>query len=105
MRKRLRNKLRLGEFRAFGFEVSCRLDEDMPQDEIGRILDDFIAMIEANGLQCGGGASRGRWGAFVERKGRGSVTEEQRQIVARWLEMYPLFTEYTISELVDAWYC
>jgi uncharacterized protein YggL (DUF469 family) len=105
MKKRLRKKLRLGEFREFGFEVSCRLDEDTPVDEIRRIDDDFIAMIEANGLQCGGGSSRGRWGAFVERSGRGTVTEEHRQIVARWLETYPLFTEYTISELVDAWYC
>jgi uncharacterized protein YggL (DUF469 family) len=105
MKKRLRKKLRLGEFREFGFEISCRLDEGLSDDESERIVDDFIAMIEANGLQCGGGGVPGRWHCFVACEGRGTATEEHRQIVARWLAAHPQVTEHTIGELVDAWHC
>ncbi len=104
MKKRLRKKLRLGEFREFCFEISFQAPPGMSIDEFDKLTDDFIAMIEDNGLQFGGGGPPGTCHGVVELNGRGTVTEEHRQIVALWLESHPGITTYTIGELVDAWH-
>lgn len=104
MKKRLREKLRLGEFRQFGFEVGFRLPEDLDEASVDAFWDAFVGQaIEAPGLMCGGGCGR-VWDVFVTRTGRGSATEGDRCEVAAWLGRQPLVSDIRIGPLVDAWH-
>lgn len=103
MRKRLRKKLRLGEFRECGFEVSFRLADGLPDSHLDRFWDSFIGdAIEAHGLMCGGGCGR-VWDVFVTRPGRRSATEDDRRDITAWLQRHPDVIEARIGPLIDAW--
>ena len=97
MRKRLRKKLRKGEFREFGFEIAFRVKER--RDEL---LDRFILeAIEGNGLLFGGSEI----GGFATSTANGaSATDDQREKVRAWLEAQPEITDISIGELRDAWH-
>jgi len=100
MRKRLRKKRHLGEFREFGFQVRTVWADHLTQEQQDDAIDSFILQaIEANGLYCGGGG-RGVWGVCA----RHGATEEQRRAVERWLSQCPAVKEFTLGPLVDAWY-
>lgn len=104
MKKRLRKKLRVGEFKELGFYVRFRLPEDISDDELDTVLDQFIEVaIEGNGLEFGGGGDT-EWEGFVAVNGRGSVTEDQREKVIAWLSGNPKIVEHEVSELIDAWH-
>ena len=104
MKKRLRKKLHLGEFREFGFEVGFRLSEDLDESGLDRFWDSFIGeAIEAWGLMCGGACGR-VWDVFVTRPGRRSATEQDQRDVAGWLEQRPDVSGVQIGPLIDAWH-
>jgi uncharacterized protein YggL (DUF469 family) len=104
MKKRLRKKLRLGEFREFGFEISFRLSDDLDQPGLDGFWDSFIGeAIEARGLMCGG-ACGCAWDVFVTRTGRHSATEEDRRGLTGWLERHPNVSDVRIGPLIDAWH-
>ena len=94
MKKRLRKKRRLGEFREFGFEVEFTADES--------VLDEFIDMIEENNLQSGIGGLE-TWEGVVQGDWRQSVTEQQREIVRQWLMNHPKIQAVKAGEFVDMW--
>lgn len=53
--RRTRKKLRVGEFRQSGFDVSLRLRDTLREDELMRFWDAFILdAIERNGMAFGG---------------------------------------------------
>ncbi len=61
MKKRLRKKLRRGEFQELGFEVRFRAVDDLSDEAFDNVADAFISQaIEANGLICGGGGKMRR---------------------------------------------
>jgi len=102
MKKRLRKKLRRGEFREVGFRVQFRLLDQADETAQRSFLDAFIGdPIERNGLVCGGqhGAV---WDAFVTPRDRGTATEEHRGKVERWLQDHPEAWEVRVGPLVDA---
>ncbi len=104
MKKRLRKKLRLGEFRQLGFEVSFRLADSLPDAEVDRFWDSFIGgVIEAGDLMCGGGCGK-VWDIFVTPPGRRSATEDDRRGIAAWLHAQPDVLDVRIGPLVDAWH-
>jgi uncharacterized protein YggL (DUF469 family) len=104
VKKRLRKKLRLGEFQEFGFEVFFRLADNTPDHIFESVIDAFIShAIEANGLVCGGGGKNSGWNVFVTLDQRGSATDEHRQAVQRWLEKRAEVKDIGIGPLVDAW--
>ena len=99
--KRLRKKLRLGEFQELGFQLHAKTVTDIDEE---KLWDLFIGQaIEANGLLFGGGVGR-EINGFVTVGGRGSTSEEHRQTLAAWLEMQPEILEFEVGPLVDAWY-
>ena len=101
MKRRLRKKLRLGEFRQDCFEVQFRVDPSLDSEVMGA----FIEMIEANGLQCGGGGKPGEWSCVVQGPGsRGSTTAEDRACVLEWLQAPPDIMDVCVGPLCDAWY-
>lgn len=105
MKKRLRKKLRRGEFQELGFEICFRAAEDISEETFDNVVDAFISQaIEANGLICGGGGRKPEWEVFVTLDRRGSATEMHRQTVQRWLATYPEISTTQVGPLVDAWY-
>jgi hypothetical protein len=103
MKKRLRKKRRLGEFREFGFSVSFQFAATTSAEERDSLFDAFIAMIEALGLQFGGGGLN-NWSGFVALDSRGTATELHRHAVRRWLENHSQIQEVVVGDLVDAWH-
>ncbi len=104
MRKRLRKKLRRGEFQELGFEVRFRMSSDLREAAFDALIDAFLEQaIEAHGLMFGGGG-KSEWEGFVTLERRGSATEEHRQLVQRWFESQPHILEYQVGPLIDAWY-
>lgn len=104
MKKRLRKKLRVGEFSELGFELRITLAAGLSEIEREDAIDAFIAQaIEANELAVGGGYGE-VWNFFVTRAGVGSVTPSEREAVVAWLEAEPRFARVEASPLLDAWY-
>ncbi len=104
MKKRLRKKLRLGEFRELGFEVRFRLSDELDATALDQFWDSFIGdAIEARGLMCGGGCGR-HWDVLITRPGRTSATEEDRRAVAAWLQHGSSVADVEIGSLIDAWH-
>ena len=105
MRKRLRKKLHVGEFQELGCEVRFQVVDNLSHDAFDAVVDAFISQaIEAHGLLCGGGGKNPEWTVFVTREGRGSVTEEHRHAIERWLAARPEVKTVQIGPLIDAWY-
>ncbi|MBT4864946.1 MAG: DUF469 family protein [Planctomycetaceae bacterium] len=104
MRKRLRKKLRLREFREDCLPLNFNMQADLSADERNKILDRFIQMIEDAGLQFGGGGRGTEWSGIAETCGRGSVTAEHRRTVLEWLERQPQILNATAGPLIDGWY-
>ena len=104
MNKRLRKKLRLGEFRELGFELRMTLVSDLSEGAVQDALDDFINdAIEDQDLAVGGGFGE-TWNFFVTRMRPGSVTEAERDAVVAWVKADPRFASVEVSPLLDAWY-
>jgi len=104
MRKRLRKKLRLGEFSELGFELRLRLREGLTEADAETAIDDFIReAIESRDLAVGGGYGE-VWNFFVTRVLPGSVNEDERSAVLAWLHADSRFTNVQASPLLDAWY-
>jgi uncharacterized protein YggL (DUF469 family) len=105
MRKRLRKKLRRGEFTEYAFDVQYSLKAGMSAAAVDEFLDRFLEhAIEAHHLRCGGGGQGVGWDFLVTKAGRGSPTEEQRSAVDAWLAAQPEVGSYTVGHFVDAWY-
>jgi uncharacterized protein YggL (DUF469 family) len=105
MRKRLRKKLRLAEFKQMGFEVRYRTDAGLTEAARDALLDSFILQaIEANDLSCGGGGGPEEWDFFVCANGRRSSTEADRERVRDWLERQPDIAQVLVGRLQDAWH-
>lgn len=101
MRRRLRKKCHLGEFREDRFNVtfSLSIDKKSAQEEF---LDQFVAAIEVNGLVCGGSCYT-EWNLFVTAY-RGSAVETDRTYVLTWLERQPMVKDIVIGPLIDTWW-
>ncbi|WP_146410024.1 50S ribosome-binding protein YggL [Allorhodopirellula heiligendammensis] len=80
MNKRIRKKRRIGEFREDCFDLQFRIDASISLQDVDKLTDNFIAMIEQNQLQFGGGGQYD-WSGVVQGPWRGSVTQEDREAV------------------------
>ncbi|WP_315807635.1 YggL family protein [Pseudomonas sp. C9-3] len=99
--RRLRKKLCVDEFQELGFELSFKYREGKDEDSIGNFLKRFAAdVVEPNDLVYSGCDEYG----FICLARRGSVNNEQRELVEGWLRQQPELAEFTVSPLIDAWY-
>lgn len=98
--RRLRKKLRIGEFKDNGFSVRISLAESLSPKESENFWSAFIFdLIEARRLAFGGGED-----GYITRRGRGSATEEDRDAVSAWLNLHPAVEQVVVGPLEDAWY-
>ena len=99
--RRLRKKLRIGEFREDGFEVEFKFAQLMTNDEKVDFLFKFIEeVIEARDLSFGGGES-----GYVTRSGRGSATDADRvQVLTTGSLPYSVKIRYELVREDGNWY-
>ena len=103
MKRRLRKKRRLGEFREDCFELSFEFCAPITRDRADSEIDDFIDMIESRSLQFGGGGKY-VWSGIVQGAYRRSATESDRTAVASWLRRNPRIVAVKVGPLRDAWH-
>lgn len=97
VRKRLRKKNRLGEFREYGFEIAFEISS---QTDWNGVFTAFIEeAIERHGLQFGGSP---HGGFATVNKPRASATQRHREMVRSWLETRSDVSNVRIGELRDA---
>lgn len=107
MRKQLRKKRHLGEFRQFGFSVKCKLRDGISSDDFDHFIDAFVAeAIERQGLVFGGGGSPTTgWDGIACRHHRHeSTTEAHREAVASWLKQRAEVASFIVSPAWDVWH-
>lgn len=105
MKKRLRKKKRVGEFKELGFELLGDLRPGISNDSIDAFVDRLIVVVEARKLGFGGGGGRdGKFAGFVTRIGRGSATEDDRTALAAFLAGEDAIVRHEVGVLRDAWY-
>ena len=103
MRKRLRKKKRVGEFREFGFAVAFRLDPNLVETEVDAFVDDLIDIVEDHDLGFGGGGKL-EWQGYVTRLSRGSATDSDRETLNAFLQHDSRVKAVAVGPLNDAWY-
>lgn len=105
MKKRLRKKYRVGEFRELCFEFSFDYKGDVTAPECEAFLHAFVSdCIEANGLNCEGNMTDEGCNIIAKAIDPTKTTEEQRTAVKTWLEGREDVVINSFSELTDAWY-
>ena len=105
MKKRLRRKKHLGEFKELGFEVRGDLCPNLSGNDTEAFVDRLIDIVEARSLAFGGGAGRDdKLNGFVTRAGRGSATEEDRAALATFLKGAAEIARHEVGALRDAWH-
>ena len=107
MKKRLRKKKRVGEFRELGFTVfaaHARTDIESP-DVNDDWLEQFIIWLESRELDSGGGSNREATRLYITSyKPRASATEQDRIDVSEWLADCSDVRAHAIAPLSDAWH-
>jgi hypothetical protein len=98
--KRLRKKLRIEEFKEYGFAVSFRLSDSLSP----KARDDFWALFIGELIEKRGLAFSGNEEGYIMKFGRGSANEEDRTAVSAWLTERSGVSHVTVGPLEDAWY-
>ena len=102
MKRRVRKKLRIGEFMEDSFEVSARLMPELSDEDRCRVFDEFVDFLTEHGLQYGGLCDP-TWDGVVELSGLGTATESHRASVNDWLQSHPLVESFQVGRLFDVW--
>ena len=102
--RRLRKKLRVGEFQEFGVTIDLTFNQTILEFE--QALDELLAYVEAQGYVFGGGGSMtgNEISGFLCKSERGTLTETQVTKLKSWLQQMPWVTEFSVSGLIDAWH-
>ena len=105
MKKRLRKKYRVGEFRELCFEFTFDYKGNIESTECEQFLHDLIeGCIEANGLDCEGNITDDGCSIIAKAVDPTQTSEAQRQAVKSWLEARSDVEIKSFGELQDAWY-
>ena len=105
MKKRLRKKYRVGEFKELCFEFSFDYKGDVAAPECEQFLHAFVEeCIEANGLDCGGSITDDGCNIIAKAVDPTQTSNAQREAVKAWLEARSDVELKSFGELQDAWY-
>ncbi len=98
MKKRLRKKLQLGEFKVYHFEFDADLAE-MDDDAADKFLDRFVELVQKCGICCHGEFGDGKIELCME---TGIGTDDNagiRQAFLDGLKDFPEIVKFTATEL------
>jgi uncharacterized protein YggL (DUF469 family) len=99
--RRLRKKMRVGEFQELGFEYELKVKQALSAEQEEALMDRFVReLLVPRNLAAAGWVRDG----FVTAYGRGCGPKDDRQATQAWLAAQPEVAEATVSALKDAWY-
>ena len=105
MKRRLRKKLRIAEFRQLGFELRFRTPADWSDDEQMQFWDRVVLEgPETRGLAFGGGCGVVWDGVVLGLADRASISDAQRESLARWLSAEAEVSDLVVGPLFDVWH-
>ncbi len=106
MRKRLRKKLNLGEFKETGFELTWKFIQEPEELDLDKFIDDFLAAIENRGLAFGGVFSvDDSWQGIIASSKRYSCPDaSDKEFVSDWFKSRTDIKDFFISHDIDLWY-
>jgi uncharacterized protein YggL (DUF469 family) len=105
MKKRIRKKLNLGEFKETGFEITWK-PQELTEADFDRFISEFLDAIESRGLVFGGGcSSEESWEGVIARNKRYSCPDAaDKAFVSDWFKNRTDVKEYTVGQDIDLWY-
>ena len=102
MKKRLRKKKRLGEFKVYGVPVAIKLAAGTDFDSF---LDAFILdAIESSGCYVIGGGRKERFVGFIELGQECHIPEERLKRISDWLKGRSEVESLALGKVTDGWY-
>jgi uncharacterized protein YggL (DUF469 family) len=102
MKRRLRKKKHLGEFKEFGVPFALRRKR---KDDFDSFLDAFLEeAVEANGCYCAGSGKDDEFVGFIELGIQKDNPEERLEKIVIWMKTHPDIDKFIIGQVVDAWY-
>jgi uncharacterized protein YggL (DUF469 family) len=120
VKRRLRKKQHVGEFKEFGITFTAThpyndavLQVVARKTEMDKLIDDFLDFVEVRGYTCGGGWSPEdhstlKWRMTIEIRGyRGATPPIDKAVLLDW-ELYHFFLERfkefnLVTSIVDLW--
>ncbi len=104
MKKRLRKKHHVGEFREYAFRLDVKLNVECPSPGFEKFVDDFILdCIEGQGMSCSGSLGKDCV-QIIEAQDARTTSQHHIDAVKTWMENCPAVESFTLGELKDAWY-
>jgi uncharacterized protein YggL (DUF469 family) len=103
MRKRLRKKKRIGEFKELAFPIAFRLNSSMDEEAVDAFITDLVAAVEARNLAFVGSGHH-EWYGSLGCLSRGSATTEDQTFVNELLTADKRVEDVVIGPLRDAWH-
>ena len=103
MKKRLRKKKHLCEFKEFGFDLTLNT-QDLNVDEYCDLFDDIASICEKYSLYFGGSVNNEAVSIFVSVENyKIKITEVKDDFLAE-IRQLPQIIELKASDNIDAWY-
>ena len=102
--RRLRKKLRVGEFTECGFSVDITFNKNVVQ--FNDAIDHLIEFVEINHWLFGGGSDQksNAVSGFICKFNTGTLTLDDWLKMKCWLEVQTWKIDYTLHDLQDSWH-
>ncbi len=101
--RRLRKKLRLGEFKEWGSQFDAKL-KSLSEESMNAFFEAWIGFVIEQGWQFGGGCSPDSLSGFLTKPDRKSMTETDIELTRKWLTARSEVDKVNFDPLCDAWY-
>lgn len=101
MKKRIRKKKHLGEFREYGVSINLSLTNKKTFNDF---LDEFTEKaIEGNNCFFGGGGNYLKFSGIIE-LGQSDLIDTRKKHIIKWLDNNSKIKSYKTGELFDLWH-
>ena len=107
LNRRQRKKLRVGEFQEFIFQLDATFKSAMDATAYEAFIDAFTGLADAKGLSVWGMGGRlpiTQTCAWIQKSGRGSPAQADRDALVTWLLERPDVATAVAGDFVDGWH-
>lgn len=107
LNRRQRKKLRVGEFQEFIFQVAVTFKSAMDAADHDAFIDSCIGFMDAKGLSMWGMGGRlpiSETVAWIQKRGRGSPAQSDRDALVTWLLERPDVATAIAGAFEDGWH-